>query len=154
MTSRAIGTDHDGAGFAADRLGADVAGAVAEAIEIVAADVRLPARVADDDAVRLVVDGAAAFDDLPPLVVHVGDGRADHGASHDACADGQRRHVLTPRLWRWRELRCDRRRCRKAGWTVGGAYCALPGGGAAAGVPGTTLGAAAPAGGSFRAESC
>src|SRR5205085_2815478 len=74
---RAVGTDHDGAGFAADRLAADVAGAIAEAIEIVAADVLLPARVGDDDAIRLVVDGAATFDDLTSLAVHVGDGCAD-----------------------------------------------------------------------------
>src|SRR6185312_15294142 len=52
----AVGTDHDGAGFAADSVGADVASAIAEAIEVVAADVGLPAWIADDDAVRLGVD--------------------------------------------------------------------------------------------------
>src|SRR5580704_4505754 len=35
----------------------------------------------------------------------------------------------------------------KAGLTVGGAFCARPGGGAAFGAPGTPVGAGAPAGG-------
>src|SRR4029078_7691421 len=87
---RAVRPDYDGAGFAADGLGLDVTRTIAEAIEIVAADVLLPARVADDDAVRLVVDRAAALDDLAPLAVHVGDGRAGHGDSDDARNDCQR----------------------------------------------------------------
>src|SRR5207244_2730935 len=49
----AIRPDHDGAGFAADGLGLDVTRTIAEAIEIVTANVLLPARVADDDPVRL-----------------------------------------------------------------------------------------------------
>src|SRR6266403_1549608 len=52
---RAVRPDHDGTGFAADGLGLDVTRTIAEAIEIVAADILLPARVADDNAVRLVV---------------------------------------------------------------------------------------------------
>src|SRR5262249_37438993 len=98
----AIGTDHDSTCFTADRLAADVAGAIAEAIEIVAADIFLPARVADDDAVRLGVDGAAALDDLLPLVAEVGDGRTDHGAGHHACTDSKGCQVTPRRWWRWR----------------------------------------------------
>src|SRR6185369_10277401 len=60
----AVGTDHHRAGIATDRLGADVAGPVSEAIQVVATDICLPAGVADDDAVRLVVDRTATFDRL------------------------------------------------------------------------------------------
>ena len=143
----AIGTDHDRAGLAADGVGADVAGAIAEAIEVVAADVGLPARIADDDAIRFGVDGAAAFDGLASLVV-----RSAMVAPITAPA-------TTPApIASGVRSRCGGRGgggsgattvgpARKAGVTVGGANCARLGGGVAAAEPGTVLGAAAPAGG-------
>ncbi|MGY3370532.1 hypothetical protein ACVWZL_007657 [Bradyrhizobium sp. GM2.4] len=106
----AVGTDHHGAGIGADSFGADVAGAIAEAIEIVAADVGLPTRIADDDAVRLGVDGAAAFDRLAALVAVVGDGGADHGTGDDTCTDRERRQVTLRRTRRWRQGRGRRGR--------------------------------------------
>src|SRR2546430_8332397 len=66
-----------------------------------------PARFGELTGVRVVVEWTAPFDDLPPLVVQVGDGRADYGAGHHARAEGQWRQVLSPRRWRWREGRCD-----------------------------------------------
>ena len=68
---RAVGTDHDGAGFAADLLGPDVARAVAEAIDFVVADERLAAGIANDDAAGLGDDGAAALLGLAPLAAEI-----------------------------------------------------------------------------------
>ena len=71
MICDAVGTDHDGAGFAADRLGPDVARAETEAIHFVVADELLAARIADDDPAGLGDDGAAAFLDFAALAAEV-----------------------------------------------------------------------------------
>ena len=68
---RAVGPDHDGAGFAADDLGLDVTRTVAEAIHLVVTDILLPAGIANDDPARLGEDGAAALLDLAALATEV-----------------------------------------------------------------------------------
>src|SRR5579871_5541954 len=58
---RAIGPEHDGAVFAADLLGADIARAVAEALVLVVADEGLTARIDHDHTAGLGEDLAAAL---------------------------------------------------------------------------------------------
>ena len=62
---RAVGTNHDGAGVAADLLGLDVARAEAESVHLVVANERLAAGIANDDAAGFGEDGAAAFLGFP-----------------------------------------------------------------------------------------
>ena len=58
---RAVGTDDDGAGLGALLAHLHVARAVTEAVDLVVTHVRLPARIANDHAIRLAKDGAPAF---------------------------------------------------------------------------------------------
>src|SRR5258705_8086220 len=64
---RAVGTDHDGAVFATDGLGLDVARTITEAVDFVVADEGLPARSADDNPAPLGDDRAAPLLDFPAL---------------------------------------------------------------------------------------
>ena len=61
MICEAVGTDHDGAGLAADLPGLDVARAEAESILLVVADEGLAAGIDDDDAAGFGEDVAAAL---------------------------------------------------------------------------------------------
>ncbi len=106
MTCDAVGTDHDRAVFAADRLGADVARAEAEAINFVVAHELLAARIADDDPARLRDDRAAALLNFLPLAAEILE-----PAWTGSCGAGcDRRQSLLRRRRRGRQWRGDLRR--------------------------------------------
>src|SRR6266403_4331839 len=67
----AIGANHDGAGFAADLLGPDVARAEAESILFVVANEGLAAGIDDDDPTWFGEDLAAALIAFPPRAAEV-----------------------------------------------------------------------------------
>src|SRR6202012_1853141 len=106
----AVGTEHDGAGLAADLLGLDVARAKTETIELVVADERFAVGIADDDPAGFGDDGAAAYLAFVPLVAEIIEpARALRGGSrHD------RRQRLGGR--RCRQWRGDGRRCAAGKW--------------------------------------
>ena len=87
----AVRADHHGAGLAAVLPHhADVAGAVAEALELVMTHELLPARIAHDDAAGLIDQGATTFLDLAALTAEV----LEALRSHQGCARRNRRELL------------------------------------------------------------
>src|SRR6185312_7808061 len=68
---RSVGTDHDGAVLAVNDFGADIAGTVAEPIQLVVANELLAAGITNDDAAGFRNDGAAALLDLAALAAEV-----------------------------------------------------------------------------------
>ena len=81
---RAVRTEHDGAGFVADPLGLDIAGAEAETLLFIVADEGLTARIDHDHATGLREDLAASLIALLPLGAEIlkrrGPGAAAPGA--------------------------------------------------------------------------
>src|SRR6202035_5945980 len=66
-----IGTNHDGAGFATDLLGLDIAGAVTESVFLVMTDERLAAGIDHDHPARFGEDLAAALVAFLPRATEV-----------------------------------------------------------------------------------
>ena len=81
---RAVGTNHDGAGFAADLLGLDIARAVTEAILLVVTNERLAAGIDNDDPAGFGEDLAAALIAFLPRATEI-----FHAARPGAAAPGE-----------------------------------------------------------------